>query len=89
LRDVLLELQENSKEDASAILDVIRRETIDQDALQVFLERQTIPLPTLENVPAGLHAMLFKLSAIEPSWVNCLAFMGGRWVRGGKLGRVP
>jgi hypothetical protein len=77
LRDILLELPENSKEDASAILDVVRRETIDQDMLQVFLERQTTLLPSLENVPEKLHAMLFKLSAVEPSWVNCLAFMEG------------
>ena len=77
LRDVLLGLQENSKEDASAILDVVRRDTVDQDDLQLFLERQTTLLPSLENVPEGLHAMLFKLSAVEPSWVNCLAFMEG------------
>lgn len=76
LRDILLGLQENTKEEASAILDVVRRETIDQDVLQVFLERQTNQLPSLENVPERLHAMLFKLTAIEPSWLNCLAFMG-------------
>lgn len=77
LRDVLLGLQGNSEEDASAILDVVRRETVDQDDLQVFLEKQTTLLPSLENVPMGLHAMLFKLSAVKPSWVNCLAFMEG------------
>ncbi|WP_170326240.1 YobI family P-loop NTPase [Ruegeria arenilitoris] len=77
LRDILLELPENSKEDAYAILDVVRREAVDQDVLREFLKRQTTLLPSLDDVPVNLQAMLFKLRAIEPSWVNCLAFMGG------------
>lgn len=77
LRDVLLELPENSKEDAAAILAVVRRDTLDQDDLRDFLERQTTLLPSLEDVPERLHAMLFKLNVIEPTWVNCLAFLGG------------
>ncbi len=77
LHDILLELQGNSKEDAPAILAVVRHDTLDQDDLREFLERQTTPLPTLEDVPERLHAMLFKLSVIEPTWVNCFAFMKG------------
>lgn len=76
-RDVLLELEENSKEDASAILAVICHETFDQDDIRVFLERQTTLLPTLEGAPARLHSMLFKLGKIKPTWLNCLAFMEG------------
>lgn len=75
--DVLLELEVNSKEDASAILAVIRRDTFDQDDIRVFLERQTTLLPTLEDVPEKLHAMLFQLGKIEPNWLNCLDFMEG------------
>ena len=75
--DVLLELEENSKEDASAILAVVRHDTLDQDDLREFLERQTTLLPTLEDVPERLHAMLFKLNVIEPIWANCLDFMEG------------
>jgi len=77
LRDILLELQGNSKEDAPAILAVVCHDALDQDNLREFLERQTTLLPTLEDVPERLHAMLFKLSMIEPTWVNCLAFMKG------------
>ncbi|MDB4308323.1 hypothetical protein N9919_00135 [Porticoccaceae bacterium] len=73
--DVLLELEENSKEDAPAILAVIRHDTLDEEDLREFLERQTTLLPTLEHVPQRLHAVLFKLSMIEPTWVNCLNFM--------------
>jgi len=77
LHDILLELQGNSKEDAPAILAVVRHDTLDQDDLWKFLERQTTLLPTLEAAPDKLHAMLFKLNVIEPTWINCLAFMEG------------
>ena len=76
LLDVLLILPENSKEDVAAILDVVRRDTLDQDDLRNFLERQTTLLPSLEEVPERLHAMSFNLNVIEPTWVNCLAFLG-------------
>ncbi len=78
LRNILLKLQGNSKEDAPAILAVVRHDRLDQDDLQEFLERQTALLTTLEGVPERLHAMLFKLSVIEPTWVNCIAFMEGQ-----------
>lgn len=75
LRDILLELQGNSEEDAPAILSVVRHDTLDQDNLREFLERQTTRLPNLEDVPERLHSMLFKINSIESNWVNCLAFM--------------
>ncbi len=77
LRDILLELQGNSKEDAPSILAVVRHDTLDQDILREFLERQTTLLPSLEDVPERLHAMMFKLSAVEPTWENCLTFFEG------------
>tara|TARA_R110002012_G_scaffold9815_4_gene45596 strand:- start:30543 stop:34154 length:3612 start_codon:yes stop_codon:yes gene_type:complete len=77
LRDILLELQGNSNEDASAILAVIRHDKLDQEDLYEFLERQMTLLPTLVDVPERLHTMLFKLDVIEPNWVNCLAFIEG------------
>jgi len=77
LQDVLLELPGNSSEDAAAILAIIRRDTLDEDDLGEFLGRQTVLLPTLEDVPAKLHAMLFRHDVIEPTWANCLAFIEG------------
>lgn len=75
LRDILLELQENSEEDVPAILAVLSDDTLDQDDLRKFLERQTARLPTLEGVSEKLHATLFQLNAIEATWMNCLAFI--------------
>lgn len=74
-RNVLLELKGNSKEDASAILAIVCHEDLAQDDLEMFLERQTSQLPTLDDVPKKLYAMLFKFSVIEPRWSNCLVFM--------------
>ena len=75
LHDILLGLEGNSEEDIPAILAILNRDVPDQDDLRRFLEKQTTRLPTLEDVPEKLHAMLFQLNAIEATWMNCLAFM--------------
>ncbi|MFM5854643.1 ATP-binding protein [Aeromonas rivipollensis] len=75
LHDILVVLEGNSKEDVPAILAVIHHEGLDQDDLLKFLERQTNLLPTLADVPERLHAILFKLGLIEPTWLNCLSFI--------------
>ncbi|MBF4365266.1 ATP-binding protein, partial [Vibrio anguillarum] len=75
LRNILLAIQTNTEEETSAILDVVRREEIDLNTIQEFLEQQTQQLPTLEDVPDRLHSMLFSLTMIVPNWENCLLFM--------------
>ncbi|ALM53766.1 hypothetical protein [Halomonas huangheensis] len=83
--DVLLKLEENSKEDVAAILAVVRHDTIDEDDLREFLERQTTLLPTLEDVPKRLHSVLFKIGMIEPTWLNCRDFMESEGFEGDSL----
>lgn len=78
LKEILLKLPENSNEDTPAMLAVIRRENLDLDLLREFLGQQTTKLPTLDGVPENLHAMLFQLQRIEPTWANCLEFMKGK-----------
>lgn len=85
LSDVLLELDENSEEDDAAIIDILCREELDQDNLREFLGRQTALLPTLDGVPERLHAMVFELRRIEPTWENCIAFMEGSGFAAGIL----
>jgi hypothetical protein len=77
LSDVLLELADNSKEDAAAIVDIICREELNEDNLREFVRRQTALLSTLDGVPGRSHAMMFELQRIEPTWENCIAFMAG------------
>lgn len=77
LCDVLLQLDDNSEEDVAAIVDILCRKELDQDNLRTFLGRQTARLPKLDEVPERLHAMVFELRRIEPTWENCIAFMGG------------
>jgi hypothetical protein len=73
--NILMELEENSKEDISAILTVISRDEFDQDDIRVFLEQQTTQLPVLKEVPERLYSMLLQLGKIEPTWANCLTFI--------------
>lgn len=75
LKDVILKLEENSQESIPAILSVIAREEIDLGDLSTFLEKQSALIPSLEQVPTRLHALLFQLAKVEASWDNCLAFL--------------
>lgn len=77
LSDVLLELHDNSEEDAAAITDLLGREELDESNRREFLRRQNTLLPTLEGVPQEFHATVFELQRIAPTWENCTSFMGG------------
>lgn len=76
LKNVLRRLEDNSRESVATILSIIGREDADFDDLSAFLERQSATIPSLYDVPVRFHSLVFKLSRIEPSWENCLAFMG-------------
>ncbi|WP_214676534.1 hypothetical protein, partial [Escherichia coli] len=49
----------------------------DSGSLRRFVERQSALVPELSQVPENLHAMLFDLRRISPTWENCLAFLSG------------
>ena len=74
VRDVLLALEENREESISAMLKIISHEEIGMEYLHELLSRQSARLPSLEQVPPRLHASVFELSKIDPSWENCLSF---------------
>jgi hypothetical protein len=77
LDEVLLKLEDNSNEDISSILAILRRDDVAPESLRKFVERQSALVPELSEVPEKLHAMLFQLQRISPSWENCLAFLRG------------
>jgi hypothetical protein len=77
LDGVLLNLERNSAEDVSSILAILRRDDVDHESLRKFIERQSALVPDLSEVPENLHAMLFELRRISPTWENCLAFLNG------------
>ena len=77
LDEVLLKLEGNSDEDISSILAILRRDDVDHESLREFVARQSALVPELSEVPEKLHAMLFELLRISPSWENCLAFLRG------------
>lgn len=76
LDEVLLKLDGNTDEDVSSILAALRRDNVDSGSLRRFVERQSALVPELSQVPENLHAMLFDLRRIRPTWENCLAFLG-------------
>jgi len=77
LDEVLLKLDGNTDEDVSSILAILRRDDVDSGSLRRFVERQSALVPELTQVPENLHAMLFDLRRISPTWENCLAFLSG------------
>lgn len=74
---VLLRIESNSEEDASSILAVASRDEIDIEEVGRFVKQQAAILPELGAVPERLHAMLFQLGKIRPTWANCLTFLEG------------
>jgi hypothetical protein len=73
--EVLLKLEGNTDEDVSSILAILQRDDVDRGSLSRFVERQSALVPDLSEVPEKLHAMLFELRSISPSWENCLTFL--------------
>jgi putative heme iron utilization protein len=77
LSDVLLELPDNSEEDAATIVALLGHEELDEDNLREFLDRQTALLPALEEIPEKWRTAVFDLRRIAPTWENCISFMDG------------
>lgn len=75
LENVLLSLAHNTEESVSAILDIISRDDLEIESLKVFLEKQSALVPTLDQAPVHVHAVLFEIEKIEVTWENCLAFL--------------
>lgn len=78
IENVLLRLEDNSHESVAAILSIIGREDADFAKLQMFLERQSAIIPSLNDVPVRFHSLVFQLNRIEASWANCLAFVDSK-----------
>jgi hypothetical protein len=74
---VLLKLEQNSAEDESSILAILRRNDVNYESLRKFVQKQSSVVRVLSQVPESLHAMLFEARKIDPTWANCLAFLNG------------
>lgn len=75
VRDVLLGLVSNTKEDFSSVIAVLSRVDIELELRTQFLKTQTAIFPSLKEVPAEFHELLFELRLIDASWENCIAFL--------------
>lgn len=76
VRDVLLELPHNTQESVAAVKAIINREDADFDDRSAFLRQQTALLPEISDTPDRFHAVLFQIGRINPTWTNCLGFLG-------------
>lgn len=76
LSDVLLELPHNTQESVAAVQSIIGRKEVDFDDRSAFLRQQTVLLPAIDEVPDRFHALVFQLGRIDPTWKNCLGFLG-------------
>jgi len=76
LEKVLLGLPNNRCESIAAITEILGRGDVELDMLVRFLERQSASLPSLEQIPETLHAVVFRTGRIDPTWENCLSFIG-------------
>jgi hypothetical protein len=75
LDEVLLELDDNTQESPDALLAIIVRDDVDEEAVERLLTRQTTFIPRLDDVPARWVPKLFNVGRIRPTWSNCLVFM--------------
>lgn len=75
MRNVLLKLEDNKREDVAAIIDVISRTDLEDSLVETFIDRQVEKIPLLEDIPESRYEMLFSRNAVEPTWQNCLVFM--------------
>lgn len=76
LEHVLLQLPHNRSEAAPAMLRVLARADVDRDLVLRFLECQTTLLPDIEQVPVDYRAAVVEMGRIQPTWENCLRFIG-------------
>ncbi len=74
LRDVLLQLENNTSEDVPSVIEVLNHEEANFDSRASFLAMQSIDFQTFEGVPAAFYDMLLKGQKIEGTWINCLTY---------------
>lgn len=73
--NVLMRLDENEEENLSAMLDVLSHDALEVEEVETFISRQREVFPSFEGVPDRWRPALFRLAKIEPTWVNCAAFL--------------
>lgn len=75
LSDVLLKLERNEFEEATAIIEVLNHEEVDFEKRAEFLEMQSTTLRTLNDIPEAFYDLLLRGRKIEASWENCRTYL--------------
>ncbi|WP_292516403.1 ATP-binding protein [Mesorhizobium sp.] len=77
LKNILIQSNTNTEEEVETIIEVINHDEIDGKYLEQFIAKQSAKLPSLDQVPARLHSMMFRHRTMKASWENCLAYLAG------------
>jgi len=75
VKRVLLRLETNTKEEASAVLKALEHEEVKTELLEKFLSNQSAILPSLAEIPDRFHSAVLKNQKIDPTWGNCLLYL--------------
>lgn len=75
VKEVLLKLSGNTKEDLHTIIAVLSNDVVSLELRSEFLSMQTAIFPSFAGVPAEFHHALLQEHKIENTWENCLAFI--------------
>ena len=75
MRNILLKLEDNKREDVVAIVDIVSRIDLEDSLVSTFVDRQVEKIPFLDDIPENRYGMLFSRNTVEPTWQNCLIFM--------------
>ena len=73
---VLLPLEQNTLEEASAVISALAHEEVDRGLLEGFLAKQAAIFSTFDGVPDEYRHVLVEQRTISPTWENCIAFIG-------------
>lgn len=75
VRHVLLKLENNTEEEATAILMALRHDEVAAEFLEEFWIKQSTILPLLSEVPNHFHAFALEHKRVAATWVNSLAYL--------------
>lgn len=76
LTDIVLPLQENTRESKDAIVLVLERDDVDEGILIEFLVKQDAVFEKLNEVPTRFYSTLVEHNMVEPKWKNLIHYTG-------------
>jgi hypothetical protein len=74
LRKVLLQIEQNTREEIGTIQRVLEHGEVSQDFLEEFLAKQDAVFPSIDMIPKAFHTFVFKNGMVEATWENTISY---------------